>query len=166
MVTIGSLKKADTFKALDDSQLKMLAEIAERELHPAGTMLFKQGEAASVFCVIEEGNVLLQMNVDVGADRPPVKLEVATITEGHSIGWSVFAEPHRYTLNALCLDNVKTISFNADKFINMLDQEPGLGYQVMKGIVRILAMRLSNTRELLFDEEVMAQLRNKGETLL
>jgi CRP-like cAMP-binding protein len=166
MVTIENLKKTDTFKTLDDSQLKGLASIAKRESHSAGTMLFKQGEDASNFFIIEEGSVLLQMDVDMGSDRRSVKLDAAVITQGHSIGWSVFAEPHRYTLNARCLDNVKVISFNADQFKSLLDQNPELGYEVMKGIVRMLATRLSNTRELLFDEEVMAQLRDKGETLL
>jgi CRP/FNR family cyclic AMP-dependent transcriptional regulator len=165
-VSIGSLKESDVFKNFNAAQLKKLASIATSEKHLAGTVLFKEGDVASNFYIVEEGRVLLRMEVDMGSGRPPLLLDVATIAAGHGIGWSVFAEPHRYTASCRCLENSKMISFNADKLKGLLDQDPELGYEVLKGIVRILASRLNNTRELLFDEEVMARLKTEGETLL
>ncbi len=165
-VSTRSLKESDVFKNLNAAQLKKLASIAATEKHLARTVLFKEGDAASNFYIVEEGRVLLQTEVDMGSGRPPLLLDVATIAAGHGIGWSVFAEPHRYTASCRCLENSKMISFNADNLKGLLDHDPELGYEVLKSIVRILASRLNNTRELLFDEEVMARLKAEEKTLL
>jgi hypothetical protein len=58
------------------------------------------------------------------------------------------------------------VSFNADKLKALLDRDPELGYEVLKGIIVILASRLNNARQLLMDEQVMARFKAKGETLL
>jgi CRP/FNR family cyclic AMP-dependent transcriptional regulator len=163
---VSSLKKTDVFKNLSAAQLKKLAPIAAIENHLAGTVLFKEGDAASRFYIVEKGRVLLQMEVDIGSGRLPVPLDIATVAAGHGIGWSVFAEPHRYTASCRCLEDSRMIAFNADQLKSLLDRDPVLGYEVMKGVVRILASRLDNTRELLFDEEVMVRLKAEGKTLL
>lgn len=165
-VSTRSLKESDVFKHLNTAQLKKLASIATSEKHPARTVLFKEGDVAAHFYIVAEGRLLLQMDVGMGSGSPPLLIDVATITAGHGVGWSVFAEPHRYTASCLCLENSKIISFHADKLKDLLDRDPELGYQVLEGVVRILASRLNNTRELLFDEEVMARLKAEGETLL
>lgn len=165
-VSISKLKEADIFRNLNEAQLKKLASIAARDEYPAGTVLFRKGDAASKFYIVDQGRVLLQTEVDIGPGRPPLLLDMATVAAGHSVGWSVFVEPCKYTTNCRCTENTGMLSFNAEKLKGLLDQDPGLGYEVLKGIIMILASRLNNARELLLDEQVLARLRARGETLL
>lgn len=160
------LKDTDIFKNLNEAQLRKLEAIASIKKYPATTVLFKKGDIASNFYIVGKGRVLLQTQVDIGTGRPPLVLDLTTVGAGHSIGWSVFAEPFRYSASCRCIEDTSMISFNADLLKSLLDGDPGLGYEVLKGIIKILASRLDNTRELLLDEQVLARLRAKGETLL
>jgi CRP/FNR family cyclic AMP-dependent transcriptional regulator len=166
MVSINFLKQSEIFKNLNDSQLEKLSGIASSERHFAGSVLFREGEPASHFFIVEEGAVSLQLEADMGPGRPPVQLTMATVTKGHGMGWSVFADPHKYTVSAQCAEDTKLVAFNADKLREVMNREPALGLEVAKGVINILAVRLSSTREMLFDEEVMEKLRQKGETML
>jgi CRP-like cAMP-binding protein len=165
-VAISKLKEADIFRSLNEAQLTKLASIAARDEYPAGTVLFKKGDAAARFYIVYRGRVLLQTEVDMGPDRPPLLLDMATVAAGHSVGWSVFVKPYRYTTACLCTEDTIILSFNADQFRGLLDRDPELGYEVLKGIIMILASRLNNARELLLDEQLLARLRARGETLL
>jgi len=165
-VSTSMLKEADIFKSLNDNQLKKLAAIADTEEYPAGKVLFKKGDAASRFYIVDQGRALLQTEVDIGPDRAPLLLDLTTVAAKQSLGWSVFAAPYRYTTSCRCLENTRLVSFNADKLNALLDRDPELGYEVLKGIIVILASRLNNARQLLMDEQVMARFKAKGETLL
>ncbi len=160
------LKEADIFKSLNDNQLKKLTAIAAAEEYPAGKVLFRKGDAASKFYIVGQGRALLQTEVDVGPDRPPLSLDLTTVVANQSLGWSVFAAPYRYTTSGQCIESTKMLSFNADKLKALLDRDPELGYEVLKGIIAILASRLNNARQLLMDEQVLARFKAKGETLL
>lgn len=166
MVSIKILKEANIFKSLNDAQLDELASIAVSETHRAGTLLYKEGDPATHLYIVEEGKVFLQMETEMGSDRPPMQVTVDTINGGQAMGWSALVEPHKYTLSCLCMENSKLVSFEADKLRELLNQDSALGVEVMKGIVKLLASRLNNTRILLISEMAMAQLRRKGETLL
>ncbi|HOD35574.1 MAG TPA: cyclic nucleotide-binding domain-containing protein [Syntrophales bacterium] len=165
MVSAEILREANIFRNLNDTQIDKLASIAVSETHKAGTLLYKEGDLATHLYIVEEGKVFLQMETGMGSDRPPMRITVDTITGGQAMGWSVFVEPHKYTLSGLCMENSKLVSFEADKLRDLLNQDSVLGVEMMKGIVRVLASRLNNTRILLINEMAMAQLRSKGETL-
>jgi CRP/FNR family cyclic AMP-dependent transcriptional regulator len=166
MISHDFLKQTEIFNNLNDLQLQKLSGIASSEKHSAGSVLFREGQPASHFYIVEEGAVSLQMGADMGPGRLPVLLTMATVTKGQGIGWSVFADPHKYTASAQCEKDSTLLAFRADQLRELLNQEPALGYEVAKGVINILASRLNSTREMLFDEEVMDQLRKRGETLL
>lgn len=165
-ISIGALKEAEIFKNLNDGQLKKLADIAAEEEHPAGKVLYRKGDAASRFYIVVQGRVVLQTEVDIGPDHPPLLFDLTTVTAGRSMGWSVFAAPNRYTAGCRCVEKTKLIAFNADKLKGLLDGDPLLGYEVLKGVIAMLASRLNNTLQLLMDEQALARVRAKGETLL
>ena len=67
-----------------------------------------------------EGKVALFMDTYVGTGKPPLQVTVDFITRGESMGWSAVVEPFIYTLSARCLEDTKLISFDSEKFLDMM----------------------------------------------
>jgi CRP-like cAMP-binding protein len=158
MVSVKILKEANIFKNLNDAQLDKLAAMAVSETHRAGTVLFKEGDVATHFYIIQEGKVALRTAVDVGPVHPAMQVTITTITRGEAMGWSAFAEPYKYTLSGLCMEDSKLVSFEAGKLKELAYQDHALGIEIMNGIVQLLASRLKNIRVLIFAERAAAQI--------
>ncbi len=80
----------------------------------------------------------------------------AHVTGGHAFGWSAFEEPNLHTMNALIADPTTLITFKGDKLKELMGQECEMGYEIMKGLSRLLASRLDQARILLISERALA----------
>jgi len=163
MVQLKIMRESNLLKNLNDAQLEKLASIAIGESHPAGTLLYKQGDPAGKFYLVEEGKVFLEMKADMGPARPPLQVTTDVITRGEGMGWSAFVEPHIYTLSAVAMDATKLVSFEAAKLREIMEKDTAIGYQMLKGINKLLASRLSHTRILLVSERALGLLTTHTE---
>ncbi|HPC73329.1 MAG TPA: cyclic nucleotide-binding domain-containing protein [Syntrophales bacterium] len=163
MVHLKILRESNILKNLSDAQLEKLAAFAISESHPAGTLLYKEGDPANKFYLVEEGKVFLEMKTDMGPARPPLQVTIDVITKGEGMGWSAFVEPNLYTLSGVCMDATKLISFESGKLRDLMDKDPELGYKLLKGINKLLASRLSHTRILLVSERALGLLTTHTE---
>jgi CRP-like cAMP-binding protein len=163
MIQLKIMRESNLLKNLNDAQLEKLASIAISESHPAGTLLYKEGDPADHFYLVEEGKVFLEMKTDMGPTRPALQVTTDVITRGEGMGWSAFVEPHVYTLSAVCMDATRLISFEAAKLREIMEKDPEIGYQMLKGINKLLASRLSHTRILLVSERALGLMTSHTE---
>jgi CRP-like cAMP-binding protein len=71
------------------------------------------------------------------------------------LGWSVIIEPYIYTFTAVCLQKVKALSLSSTKLRWLLQDDPKIGYGVLKGLIKVVASRLADTRYLLVSERLL-----------
>ena len=94
-MTISSfLSKSDIFRSLSGEQLNKLVAISTKEVHPAGTLLYRSGEPARKFYIIEKGKVALNMVADISPESMPKTTAVDVVTKGKVMGWSALVRPH------------------------------------------------------------------------
>jgi len=67
---IDILRHSAIFRKLTDEQLKKIAAIASVETHPAGAVLYREGDPAGKFYIVVEGKVALDMQCDMGPNFP------------------------------------------------------------------------------------------------
>jgi CRP/FNR family cyclic AMP-dependent transcriptional regulator len=158
MTIIDVLKSSTVFRQLNEEQWQKLASIASVENYPAGTVLYKEGDPAAKFYIVEKGKIILDMKAELGPHQPPMQFTVDVIAKGDAIGWSVLIEPHIYTLSALCIEDTKLIGMEAEKLRGLLIQNNGLGFEIMKATAKLIASRLKHTRVILIGERAMGQL--------
>lgn len=163
MATVDILKNSVIFQKLTDDQLKKLAKIASEESHPAGTLLYKEGDPATKYYIITEGKAVLNMKTDTGPSKPPIQVTVDVIAKGESMGWSAVVEPHFYTLSCLCIENTKMLALDAVKLRELLVQDCPIGYEVMKATAKLISTRLTHTRVLLIGERALGVLMGHTE---
>ncbi len=148
--------KPDAFLAgLNDSERAALSKIAVKKRFPAGKPIFRQGEAATGFYLIEKGSVALQCKVPGGR-----QVEIQQLGPGEILGWSWMAEPPQWKFGAMACGLVEAQFFAAEDVREQCARDPKLGYALMERVALALMERLQATRHKLLVFVQRARGRN------
>jgi len=158
MISIDLLKQFEFFKGFSEEQIEKLANIAVEESYKAGFQIWKKGDPAGTFSILEEGKIIMVMEAYMGTHRPPMQVTVDVVTKGDAMGWSAVVEPHQYILGARCIDDSKTIAFDAGKLRELLNTDSLLGFKFMHAIAKVIAARLTHTEIILVGERGLSTL--------
>ena len=147
MQTIDQLlAEAPSFKGMPEEHLALIAGCAQNRTFEDGSYLIREGDAADAFYVIRLGRVALELFVP---QRGAITIE--TIDDGGLVGWSWLVPPFRVELDARALGNVHTIAFDAACLRGKADEDPALGYELMRRFIPVIVERLQATRVRLLD---------------
>ncbi|HNU86240.1 MAG: cyclic nucleotide-binding domain-containing protein [Pseudomonadota bacterium] len=163
MASAAFLKECNVFSGLSDAQIGKLVEIAREESFPTGTLLYKEGDPSTHLYLVEQGKVFLEMKSDMGPARPPMQVIIDVVTRREAFGWSAFVEPNLHTLSALIAEPTKMTVFDGGKMRALMEEDCEMGFEIMKGLTRLLASRLNHTRVLLIGERALAHLTSNTE---
>jgi len=143
---IDTLRRIQFLRDLPNELIDQLAGIAQVVEFPTGTVIFRQGEAASTLHLVVEGNVSLEICAPgVGCKR------ILTVGPGELLGWSPVLEQGRLTATARTISEVRAVALSGHQILAICEQNPRCGYEFMKRAALALAKRLSATRIQLLD---------------
>src|SRR5690349_3786128 len=95
---LPTLRSLHLLDELPDDQLSQLAGVCRTELIPAGTVIFRQGDAGSTIYFVCEGTVSLEICAPgVGCRR------ILTVAPGELLGWSPLLGQDHMTATARAL---------------------------------------------------------------
>ena len=134
------------FAGMAPHQLQWLAACASNVRFEAGTYLFHEGDAANHFYAIRQGQVALEI---VAPGFEPITIE--TLEQGDILGWSWLVPPYTKQFDARAVDHVVALAFDAACFRAKCEQDPALGYELLKRFARLIGQRLQATRLQLLD---------------
>ena len=134
------------FGALAPQHRELIAGCARNRTFEAGTYLMREGDPADAFFVVRSGDVALEAYSPQGGATT-----VETIHDGDLLGWSWLVAPHRTMFDARALGTVHAIDFDGACLRGKLEQDPALGYDVLRLFTTVIVERLQNTRVRLLD---------------
>jgi CRP/FNR family transcriptional regulator, cyclic AMP receptor protein len=140
------LAEAAVFGGMEPDQLSLIAGCAQNRVFEEGEYLMREGDPAGTFFVIRHGMVAMEIFVP---HRGAVRIE--TIGDGDLLGWSWLVPPYRCHLDARALDNVHTVAFDAACLRGKAEEDPVLGYELLKRFVPVIVERLQATRVRMLD---------------
>jgi CRP/FNR family transcriptional regulator, cyclic AMP receptor protein len=147
MQTIDELlDEIDVFRGLPDEHLDLIAGCALNRVFAVGEQLLREGEPANEFFAIRQGTVALETFVP---QRGAVTIE--TLHGGDVLGWSWLVPPHRTVYDARALGVVRTIAFDGACLRGKCEEDPRLGYELLKRFTEVIVERLQATRIRLLD---------------
>ena len=155
-----NLRDCQVFLTLSDAELEKVASLALEKRYRAGTALFEEGDSAEELLVLQEGKVALQLILPAAPTHAGRRITVDTVTKNEIVGWSAIVEPYTYTLTAVCLQEVKALSINATGIRGLLWDNQVVGYEVLKCLIKVVASRLNDTRQVLISERLLPGLLN------
>jgi CRP-like cAMP-binding protein len=126
---------------LKQPQVQRLLKGATVTEFAAGEIIFREGEPANQFYLIEWGSVELESR---SAGRGTLHLD--TLHEGDALGWSWLFPPYAWHFQARATQTTRVICCNGSALLVEAEEDPVFGYALMKRVARILIHRLRTSR--------------------
>jgi CRP/FNR family cyclic AMP-dependent transcriptional regulator len=145
--TVEYLSAHEFFSDLDDNVLEFLSECSSTCEIKKGQILFRQGENADKFYVIRNGCISVQIPAIIGPN-----LEIQTLSENQVLGWSWLIPPYQWNFQARAKEDSDFLQFDGAGILARCEQEPKLGYELLKKFAGLMSVRLEAARRKMMDE--------------
>ncbi len=121
---IADIKEAST----GDLSLDSLAPMMKKERFPAGTVLFRKGDAADKLYLLRGGTLELPELGTTMSERGSLLGEIG-----------IFTQTGQRTASAVCQTDVEALTLDADRVRQLYYQNPKFGLYLLRLIVRRLS---------------------------
>jgi CRP/FNR family cyclic AMP-dependent transcriptional regulator len=131
-------------RGMKPEHLRVLAGNAMRlELAP-GELIFREGDPANRFYLLERGKVALEARQK---EHPPELIQ--ELGPGDVLGWSWLFPPYYWHFDARALQRTTAIFFYGTRLREQCEESHDLGYELMKRMTAVVIQRLQAARKLL-----------------
>ncbi|MGB3639607.1 MAG: cyclic nucleotide-binding domain-containing protein [Rivularia sp. (in: cyanobacteria)] len=140
------LKEHSFFQKLKPEYIQLLVECASNIRFEAGEMIFQRGEEANRFYLIRNGRVSIEIS-------SPGKqaITIRTLADHDVLGWSWLYPPYEWQFDSRALELTRAIALDGRCLRGKCDNDPELGYEMMKRFSFIMLESLQATRLQLLD---------------
>ena len=128
-------------ESLTDQQIATMEAYTEVVSCKKGEKLFQVGQLAKNIFILLEGKVSIQVLL---SSRPENMSIVVLQKNGQLVGWSGLMNESHYTATGVCLEDSQLLKINGQKFLQTLEQNPSIGFNVMVEITKVISQRLRN----------------------
>jgi len=140
MISPEKLRMYQLFTKQTSEMLKEIANLAEEIHFEDGQQLFFEGEVANRLYIIEDGSVMLTMNLGKGGEQEVSQL--SPLGKGEIVGWSAIVEPHVYKLGGYAETSCTLIALEGDELRQLFEENPISGYHFLKKLSEVIGNRL------------------------
>ena len=134
------------FAGLPAPYCALIAGCGQMAVYGPGQFLFRTGAEAVHFFLIRHGRVALELTAP---GKEPFLFE--TRSEGEVVGWAWLFEPHVSHFDARCVDRARVIRFDGRCLRGKCEDDPRLGFELMKRFAKVLVQGFTDTRLQLID---------------
>jgi toluene monooxygenase system ferredoxin subunit len=137
----GALDVGELFNGLAPGTLEKLTALAKRESHPAGALLYRPGDPAEDFFVLDSGRI--EFLIGRGERAAPGGF---MLKKGEVFGWAALLEgtPARIA-SARCLEASSVLRINGRAALRVLEGDPAAGFTVMRRLAALIARYLASS---------------------
>jgi len=143
------LASSQLFGELSDDELEKIAALSREEVYEAGTTIFREGDPASDLYIVEDGKVVIEMQIRLGPGGPGRQGAIDVMTKGQVFGWSAIGERQTLSMSARCIEDTKVITLDGDRLSRLFDEDSRIGSKVRKKLLGVVYSRLRRTRDTL-----------------
>lgn len=134
---------------LSDPHVKLIAACACQTRFDEGALIFREGETANRFYLIERGTVQLEAALPSGRQQ----VGAGTIGSGGVLGWSWLFEPYEWQFTARALTDTTAIFFYGTVLREHCETDPSLGFELFKRMSAEMVRRLQSARSRLLEAQ-------------
>jgi len=136
MISREDLRQIVMLGYLTDEMLDRLLPITELLHFDKNEYIFRQGDKAERFFMLQQGKVLLEQRI---TDK--ITVSVSAIKPGYSFGWSAMLDEELFTTDAICAEACEVFSFREKKIKTLFEQDHSLGFIMSQRLLRIMKKR-------------------------
>ncbi len=154
---MNTLKDAVTnhpfFRGMNSEQLADLAAGAKAVQFKAGDLLFREGEPANRFYLIERGSIALEAHEPANGT-----MLVQTLRAGDVLGWSWLFPPFVWHFQARAIEPASAIVLSGAQLLIAAERDHEFGYELMKRVAQVVIHRLQAARKQLLALQIESSL--------
>jgi toluene monooxygenase system ferredoxin subunit len=136
-----ALDVGELFNGLAAGTIEKLARLAKRESFPAGATLYKPGDPAEDFFVLDSGRV--EFLVGRGERTAPGGF---MLNKGEVFGWAALLDGYPTRIaSARCLEASTLLRVNGKAALGVLERDPSAGFVVMRRLAALIARYLASS---------------------
>jgi CRP/FNR family transcriptional regulator, cyclic AMP receptor protein len=143
-VYLQKISEHPFLKGLSPQHLKRVSEFAMSVQFQPGQIIFKTGDPANRFYLIQSGKVVLR---DPGSAQ-----DIQVIGPGDVLGWSWLFEPYEWQFDAVALEPTWSVFLYGTRLREVCDSDPDLGYELLKRCTCVAIERLHSTAQKLLQQ--------------
>ncbi len=140
-VLTRTIADIDFLRDMAPAHLEQIAAISTIRDWRVGETVFREGDSADHIYLVIGGIVSLEICVASAGCK-----QILTLGPGELLGWSALLKSSRYTARARAAQPTRLLEINVERLLQLCDQDPKLGYDLMRRTALALAQRLSATR--------------------
>jgi len=129
------------FASMKEEHLQTLAESAMQTQFTPGQIIFRDGDPANRFYLIEHGMVAVEV---ARSDAEPILLQ--TLGPGREVGWSWILPPYHEQFTARALEATAAIYFHGTQLREQCEANRDLGYELMSRMAVVMLHRIQASR--------------------
>ncbi len=140
--SIGEVIRAHPFlQGMSPHQYQILSDCAMQSHFGANELIFREGDPANRFYLIQSGRVALESTtIDHG------HLLIQVLGPGDVLGWSWLFPPYFWHFDARTLEPTDAIFLYGTPLRDECESDHDLGYELMKRMAQVMMRRLQATR--------------------
>ena len=126
---------------LRSHHIRLLADCAMAKHFEAGEYLFRQGEFANRFYLVEQGKVVLE-----ALDNAGTSVVIEEVGAGKLVGWSWLFPPYIWHFDARAVEPTVRSFSTARSCANIAPRMPVVDFQLFKRMSQVMVERLQSAR--------------------
>jgi CRP/FNR family cyclic AMP-dependent transcriptional regulator len=130
------------FAGMSRQPLALLTDCAIPVHFKKEEVIFREGEPANRFYLIESGKVILESGVKHGQS-----VVVDTIGAGDLLGWSWMFSPYAWHFTARAMELTTAIFFYGTILRQYCEKDHSLGYELLKRMTAVMTRRMQAARQ-------------------
>ncbi len=134
------------FEGLSSEDLAFVTGCAKNVVFKEGQVIANPGDMANDFYLISDGGVAISLEIP---PRKPFIFQM--LRENDVLGLSWLIPPYRWTVSAKVMQPTRAIAIDGSCLRKKCEEDPGLGFKLMKHLVQILVAREESARLHLLD---------------
>jgi toluene monooxygenase system ferredoxin subunit len=136
-----ALDVGEIFNGIASTTLDALAALAHVESFQPGAMVYRPGDAAEDFFVLDSGRV--EFLVGRGERTTP---EGFMLKKGEVFGWAALLDGYPVRIaSARCLEQSRLLRINGKAALSVLERDCAAGYVVMRRLAALIARYLASS---------------------
>jgi len=124
------------------AHVEILCECGMQTEFLDGQLIFREGDLANRFYLLEEGSVALESH---SSDGRVALIEV--LGRGDVLGWSWLFPPYYWHFDARALKPTRAIFFYGTRLRTQCDEDHDFGYELIKRMAAVVVRRMQAARE-------------------
>jgi len=151
---LETIRRFALFDGMQPAHLAILTDGARAASFGSGELLFREGEPANSFHLIQSGKIALEAREVTDGTR-----SIQTLGPGDVLGWSWLFPPFVWHFQARSLEPTAVVILDGAHLLVAAERDPAFGYELMKRVAQVVIHRLQVTRKALWAAEVESALQ-------